>query len=51
MTTVVASAPAPAALRQPVPLALLAPASILFVAVVIVPLAMTVLLSFHDWGQ
>jgi putative spermidine/putrescine transport system permease protein len=51
MTTVVASAPAPAALRQPAPLALLAPASILFVAVVIVPLAMTVLLSFHDWGQ
>ena len=27
------------------------PARAIFVAVVIVPLAMTVLLSFHDWGQ
>ena len=27
------------------------PALLLFAAVVIVPLAMTVLLSFHDWGQ
>ena len=27
------------------------PALALFVAIVIVPLVMTVLLSFHDWGQ
>src|SRR5260370_33118874 len=27
------------------------PALLLFAAVVIVPLGMTVLLSFHDWGQ
>jgi len=27
------------------------PAFLLFVAVVLVPIAMTVLLSFHDWGQ
>ena len=30
---------------------LTAPALLLFVAIVLVPLAMTVLLSFHDWGQ
>jgi putative spermidine/putrescine transport system permease protein len=47
-----ASAPALAAERRPrVPWALLAPASMLFVGVVVVPLVMTVLLSFHDWGQ
>jgi len=33
------------------PWALIAPALALFLAVVVVPLAMTVLLSFHDWGQ
>ena len=27
------------------------PALLLFAAIVIVPLVMTVLLSFHDWGQ
>ena len=27
------------------------PALLLFAVVVIVPLGMTVLLSFHDWGQ
>jgi len=27
------------------------PALLLFAAIVVVPLAMTVLLSFHDWGQ
>ncbi|MET0532435.1 MAG: ABC transporter permease, partial [Microvirga sp.] len=48
------SAPAPAkqersGARAPWPLLL--PALILFIAVVIVPLAMTVLLSFHNWGQ
>jgi putative spermidine/putrescine transport system permease protein len=31
--------------------ALLAPALALFLAVVVVPLVMTLLLSFHDWGQ
>jgi len=35
--------------RAPWPLLL--PAFILFIAVVIVPLAMTILLSFHNWGQ
>lgn len=35
--------------RLPWPLIL--PALLLFLAVVIVPLVMTVLLSFHDWGQ
>ena len=33
------------------PWALIAPALALFLGVVVVPLAMTVLLSFHDWGQ
>lgn len=33
------------------PWGLIAPALALFVAVVLVPLVMTVLLSFHDWGQ
>ncbi len=37
--------------RGRVPWALLLPALMLFVGVVVVPLAMTVLLSFHDWGQ
>jgi len=34
-----------------VPWALAAPALILFVGVLLIPLAMTVMLSFHDWGQ
>ena len=33
------------------PWALTAPALMLFVGVLLIPLAMTVLLSFHDWGQ
>jgi putative spermidine/putrescine transport system permease protein len=33
------------------PWALAAPALALFVGVLMIPLAMTVLLSFHDWGQ
>lgn len=33
------------------PYALLSPGLLLFIGVVLVPLAMTVLLSFHDWGQ
>lgn len=37
--------------RARAPWPLLLPALILFVGVVIVPLAMTVLLSFHNWGQ
>jgi putative spermidine/putrescine transport system permease protein len=32
-------------------LALTLPALMLFVGVVVIPLAMTVVLSFHDWGQ
>ena len=31
--------------------ALVAPALLLFVVVLVIPLAMTVMLSFHDWGQ
>jgi putative spermidine/putrescine transport system permease protein len=34
-----------------VPWRLIAPALLLFLAVVIIPLVMTLLLSFHDWGQ
>ena len=33
------------------PYLLCVPALVLFAGVVIVPLGMTVLLSFHDWGQ
>ena len=33
------------------PWVLAAPALLLFVGVLMIPLAMTVLLSFHDWGQ
>ena len=33
------------------PWALTVPALMLFVGVLLIPLAMTVLLSFHDWGQ
>jgi putative spermidine/putrescine transport system permease protein len=32
-------------------LALALPALMLFVGIVVIPLAMTVMLSFHDWGQ
>ena len=47
-----AAAPAPAGERTPrTPYILSAPAIALFLAIVVVPLAMTVLLSFHDWGQ
>lgn len=47
-----AAAPAPTAERTPrTPYILSAPAIALFLAIVVVPLAMTVLLSFHDWGQ
>ncbi len=34
-----------------VPWALMAPALMLFAGVLVIPLAMTVMLSFHDWGQ
>ena len=33
------------------PWVLSAPALMLFVGVLLIPLAMTVMLSFHDWGQ
>lgn len=58
MTDGAAPAAAPTAVpplvreRRPrIPWGQLAPASMLFVGVVVVPLVMTVLLSFHDWGQ
>jgi len=55
MTTVQEPA-APVSVKQErsgarAPWPLLLPALILFIAVVVVPLAMTVLLSFHNWGQ
>jgi len=37
--------------RNWVPYLLSTPGLLLFIAVVLVPLVMTVLLSFHDWGQ
>lgn len=43
------AASAPDSDRAPWPL--VAPALMLFGAVVLIPLAMTVLLSFHDWGE
>jgi putative spermidine/putrescine transport system permease protein len=50
--TAAAARPAPAAAaRGRAPWPLLLPALALFVAVVIIPLVLTVLLSFHDWGQ
>jgi putative spermidine/putrescine transport system permease protein len=33
------------------PYALLAPGVLLFIGVVLIPIVMTVMLSFHDWGQ
>jgi putative spermidine/putrescine transport system permease protein len=40
-----------AATRQAAPWLLVGPALLLFVGVVLIPIAMTVLLSFHRWGQ
>jgi len=37
--------------QQLAPYLLALPALLLFVGIVLVPIAMTVLLSFHDWGQ
>jgi putative spermidine/putrescine transport system permease protein len=48
--SVIAAAPAPTNEIRPA-LALALPALMLFVGVVVIPLAMTVMLSFHDWGQ
>jgi putative spermidine/putrescine transport system permease protein len=48
--SVIAAAPAPTNETRPA-LALALPALMLFVGVVVIPLAMTVMLSFHDWGQ
>lgn len=33
------------------PFVMIAPAMLLFVAIVLIPILMTVVLSFHDWGQ
>jgi putative spermidine/putrescine transport system permease protein len=56
MSTVVDTAPVNATISaEPgtarTPWALAAPALMLFVGVLVIPLAMTVMLSFHDWGQ
>lgn len=48
-TAATATTAGPSADRAP--WALVLPALALFVAVLVVPLAMTVLLSFHNWGQ
>ncbi len=45
------ASPRSACRPAPCPISSACPALLLFAAVVIVPLAMTVLLSFHDWGQ
>jgi putative spermidine/putrescine transport system permease protein len=37
--------------RRWAPYGLLAPGVLLFVGIVLIPIVMTVLLSFHDWGQ
>lgn len=47
----VAVASTMAARRARAPYLLSAPALLLFIGVVLVPIAMTVILSFHDWGQ
>ncbi len=50
-----ATAPQPATLpREPVPATpylMIGPALLLFIAIVLVPIAMTFILSFHDWSQ
>jgi putative spermidine/putrescine transport system permease protein len=48
--SVIAASPAPTNEMRPA-LALALPALMLFIGVVVIPLAMTVMLSFHDWGQ
>ena len=37
--------------RSRAPYLLVLPALLLFVGIVLIPIAMTILLSFHDWGQ
>lgn len=50
--TIAGASPRPAAERSGrTPYALVLPGLLLFVAIVLIPIAMTVLLSFHDWGQ
>ena len=54
MSAVVDTAPVSAATdgqARGTPWLLTAPALLLFVGVLVIPLAMTVMLSFHDWGQ
>jgi putative spermidine/putrescine transport system permease protein len=56
MSAVVDTAPASAAATTDeravrAPWALTAPALMLFVGVLVIPLVMTLMLSFHDWGQ
>lgn len=45
------SAPSTADRPSRAPFLLTLPALLLFVGIVLIPIAMTVLLSFHDWGQ
>jgi putative spermidine/putrescine transport system permease protein len=45
------AAATPSELTVRAPRVLTAPALMLFVGVLLIPLAMTVMLSFHDWGQ
>ena len=37
--------------RPRTPYVMVAPALLLFVGIVLIPIAMTFILSFHDWGQ
>jgi putative spermidine/putrescine transport system permease protein len=50
-TAVPSAAPAAETRDLRTPWALTAPALMLFIGVLVIPLAMTVMLSFHDWGQ
>ncbi|WP_315705591.1 MULTISPECIES: ABC transporter permease [unclassified Bradyrhizobium] len=51
MSAALTTAPAAEPSETRTALALAVPALMLFVGVVVIPLAMTVMLSFHDWGQ
>src|SRR5262245_14269826 len=50
-TVTSATTPQMPADRHVAPYLLTLPALLLFVGVVLIPIAMTILLSFHDWGQ
>lgn len=51
MSAALTTAPAAEPSETRTALALAVPALMLFVGVVVIPLAMTVMLSFHDWAN